>query len=102
MAKDPHLKAVRRILRYVQSTIDYGLLYNKGEDHKLVGYYDIDFAGDHDTRRLTIGYVFRIGYGVDSWCSKRQPTMSLSTTEADYKAAAMAASKECMVGIVDE
>ena len=44
--KKPHLEAVRRILRYVKSTIDYGLLYKKGEDGKLVGYCDADFAGD--------------------------------------------------------
>ncbi|KAM1907090.1 hypothetical protein ACFX14_026784 [Malus domestica] len=42
--KKPHLEAVRRILRYVKSTIDYGLLYKKGEDCKLVGYCDADFA----------------------------------------------------------
>ena len=45
--KKPHLEAVRRILRYVKSTIDYGLLYKKGEDCKLVGYCDADYAGDH-------------------------------------------------------
>ncbi|KAE8689992.1 tir-nbs resistance protein [Hibiscus syriacus] len=46
---------VRRILRYVKNTIDYGLLYKKGEDCKLVGYCDADYAGDHDTRRSTTG-----------------------------------------------
>ncbi|XP_031273413.1 uncharacterized protein LOC116131894 [Pistacia vera] len=51
--KKPHLEAVRRILRYVKSTIDYDLLYKKGEDCKLVGYCDADYAGDHDTRRST-------------------------------------------------
>ncbi|KAE8686769.1 Detected protein of unknown function [Hibiscus syriacus] len=89
--KKPHLEAVRRILRYVKSTIDYGLLYKKGEDCKLVGYCDADYAGDHDTRRSTIGYVFKLGSGTISWCSKRQPTVSLSTTKAEYRAAAMAA-----------
>ncbi|KAE8734204.1 PLAC8 family protein [Hibiscus syriacus] len=44
--KKPHLEAVRRILRYVKSTIYYGLLYKKGEDCKLVGYCDADYAGD--------------------------------------------------------
>ncbi|KAM2056264.1 hypothetical protein ACFX16_029094 [Malus domestica] len=59
--KKPHLEAVRRILRYVKSTIDYGFLYKKGEDCKLVGYCDADYAGDHNTRRSTIGYVFKLG-----------------------------------------
>ncbi|KAE8679378.1 hypothetical protein F3Y22_tig00111402pilonHSYRG01323 [Hibiscus syriacus] len=62
-----------------------------GEDCKLVGYCDADYAGDHDTRRSTTGYVFKLGSGTISWCSKRQPTVSLSTTEAEYRAAAMAA-----------
>ncbi|KAL5537363.1 hypothetical protein UlMin_046142 [Ulmus minor] len=89
--KKPHLEAVRRILRYVKSTIDYGLLYKKGEDYKLVGYCDADYAGDHDTRRSTTGYVFKFGSGTISWCSKRQPMVSLSTTKAEYRAVAMTA-----------
>ncbi|KAF7823791.1 Retrovirus-related Pol polyprotein from transposon TNT 1-94 [Senna tora] len=89
--KKHHLEAVRRILRYVKSTIDYGLLYKKGGDCKLVGYCDADYVGDHDTRRSTTGYVFKLGDGAISWCSKRQPTVSLSTTEAEYRAATVAA-----------
>ncbi|KAM6546425.1 hypothetical protein CsatB_027161 [Cannabis sativa] len=89
--KKPHLEVVRRILRYVKDTINYGLCYKKGDEVKIVGYCDVDYAGDHDTRRSTTGYVFKIGSRVVSWCSKRQPTVSLSTTEAEYRAAAMAA-----------
>ncbi|XP_019056135.1 PREDICTED: uncharacterized protein LOC109115933 [Nelumbo nucifera] len=74
--KKPHLEAVRRILRYVKSTPSYGVLYEKGGNCKIAGYCDADYAGDHDTRRSTTG--------------KRQPTVSLSTTEAEYRATAMA------------
>jgi hypothetical protein len=89
--KKPHLEVVQRILRYVKDTINYGLFYKKGDEVKIIGYCDADYAGDHDTRRSTTGYIFKIGSGVVSWCSKRQPTVSLSTTEAEYRAAAMAA-----------
>ncbi|XP_042448038.1 secreted RxLR effector protein 161-like [Zingiber officinale] len=89
--KKSHLKAARRILRYAKSTIDYGLLYKRNEGCKLVGYCDADYAGDCDTRRSTTGYVFKLGSGTLSCCSKRQPTVSLPTTEAECRAAAMAA-----------
>lgn len=93
--KKPHLEAVRRILRYVKGTLDYGLFYTKGGKCELVGHCDADYAGDHDTRRSTTGYVFGLGSAAISWCSKRQPTVSLSSTEAEYRAAAMAA-QECV------
>ncbi|KAL0391029.1 UNVERIFIED_CONTAM: Retrovirus-related Pol polyprotein from transposon RE1 [Sesamum calycinum] len=89
--KKSHLEAVRRILRYVKSTLGYGIMFKKGEDYRLVGYCDANYAGDHDTRRSTTGYLFMLGFGAVSWCSKRQPMVSLSMTEAEYWAAAMAA-----------
>jgi len=69
--KKPHLKAVRRILRYVKSTLNHGIMYKRGGECKLVGYCDSDYVGDHDTRRSTTGYVFMLDSGVVSWCSKR-------------------------------
>lgn len=92
--KKPHLEAARRILRYVKNTMDYGLFYKKENVYEVKGYCDADYAGDCDTRRSTTGYVFSIGSGAVSWCSKRQPTVSLSSTEAEYRAAAIAA-QEC-------
>ncbi|XP_048491166.1 uncharacterized mitochondrial protein AtMg00810-like [Beta vulgaris subsp. vulgaris] len=90
-----HLEAVRRILRYVKGTIDYGILYRNDKEFEVVGYCDADYAGDLDTRRSTTGYVFNLGSAAVSWCSKRQPTVSLSSTEAEYRAAAMA-TQECV------
>ncbi|KAH0666297.1 hypothetical protein KY285_027503 [Solanum tuberosum] len=75
---------------YEKYNIDYGLLYKKGEECKLVGYCDSDYAGDHDTRRSTTSYVFKLGAGAISCGNKRQPTVSLSTTEAEYRAVAVA------------
>ncbi|GJW15536.1 indole-3-acetic acid-amido synthetase GH3.17, partial [Tanacetum coccineum] len=100
--KKSHLEAVRRILRYVKSTLDYGIMFRKGEDCRLVSYCDADYAGDHDTRRSTSGYVCLLGSGAISWCSKRQPTVSLSTTEAEYRAAAMTAQEITWIMLLKE
>ena len=89
--RKPHLEAVHCILGYVKGMNDYGLLYKKGETCKLAGYCDADYAGDHDARRLTTGYMFSVGIAVVSWSSKRQPTVSLSTIEAEYRVVAAAA-----------
>jgi hypothetical protein len=80
-----HWEAVKRIFRYLNGTKDYGLLYSKGE-MKLKGYSDSDYAGDLDTRRSTTGYAFQLGGNTITWNSKRQQTVALSTTEAEYMA----------------
>jgi len=79
--KKPHLEAAKKILKYVTSS--------------LVGFTDADFGGDLDDRRSTLGYVFLSGGTSISWCSKKQNSVSLSTTEVEYKTAALAA-QECI------
>jgi Reverse transcriptase (RNA-dependent DNA polymerase) len=78
-----HWSAVKRIFRYVASTLDMSLVF-RGELQPLEGYTDSDWAGDQDTRRSTSGYVFNLGSAAISWSSKRQPTVALSTCEAEY------------------
>jgi hypothetical protein len=82
---DSHVSAVKRILRYLKGTLDYELVF-KGGTSPLIGYTDADWAGDKSTRRSTSGYIFNIGSGAISWSSKRQPTVALSTCEAEYVA----------------
>ena len=89
--KKPHLDAVKRILRYVKGTINFGIIYKETKDYQVMGYCDADYAVDCGTRRLTTGYFFSLGLGPISWCSKRQPTVALSSTEAEYRSATMAA-----------
>ena len=86
------LQAVKRILRYLKGTTDYGIMY-RGENSDLIAYTDSDYAGDVDDRISTYGYVFLIGSGVVSWLSKKQPIVTLSTTEAEFVAAAGCASQ---------
>ncbi|KAI4312914.1 hypothetical protein MLD38_037702 [Melastoma candidum] len=55
--KKSHLEVVRKMLGYVKGMMDHGVYYEKEGDCKVIGYYDADYAGDHDTRRKTTGYV---------------------------------------------
>ena len=85
-----HWTAVKRILRYLQGTKNFGLLYSKEGSKECVGYSDVDWAGDLDNRRSTSGYVFKISGAAVSWRSKKETCVALSTTEAEYMALANA------------
>ncbi|KAG2404035.1 Retrovirus-related Pol polyprotein from transposon TNT 1-94 Protease [Vigna angularis] len=79
-----HLQGAKRILRYIKGTLTEGIFYSNNSNVKLVGYTDSDWAGDIETRKSTSGYTFHLGTGVVSWSSKKQPTIALSTAEAEY------------------
>ena len=87
-----HYVAGKRILRYLQGTKDLGLKYGptKGSGTLIVGYADADWASDKETRRSVTAYLFVLGGGAISWGSKLQPTVALSTTEAEYMSASSA------------
>ncbi|CAJ2639360.1 unnamed protein product [Trifolium pratense] len=82
-----HLKAAKRILRYIKGTTNLGLYYSVSDDYKLVGYSDSDWGGDVDDRKSTSGFVFYIGNTTFTWMSKKQSIVTLSTCEAEYVAA---------------
>jgi hypothetical protein len=78
-----HWEAVKWILRYLRGTSTHALCFG-GSDIVLQGYVDLYMAGDKDSRRSTIGYVFTIGGTTISWISKLQKVDALSTTKAEY------------------
>jgi hypothetical protein len=81
-----HWEAALGVVRYLVGTVDYGLTFG-GSSETLVGYCDGDYAKDLDSRRSTTGYVFLMFGGVVSWSSRLQPTVAVSTVEAEYLSA---------------
>jgi len=86
-----HLVAVKRVLRYVAGTLQFGCCYRRKKEAQLVGYSDSDLAGDIDTRKSTTGVVFFLGGNVITWQSQKQRVVALSSCEAEYIAVATAA-----------
>eukprot|EP00253_Pinus_taeda_P018807 PITA_18807 len=90
-SKETHWQEAKRILRYVNGTKGFGILYSSSKSFVLTGYIDSDWAGSVDDRKSTSGYVFHMGSGAISWASKKKPVVFLSTAEAEYVAATAAA-----------
>lgn len=86
----PHWMAVKRILRYLRGTMDVKLTYGRDDTEGLHGFCDADWASDTTDRRSVTGYVFVLQGGAITWSSKKQPTVALSTTEAEYMSMASA------------
>jgi histone deacetylase 1/2 len=87
-----HWAAVKRILRYVQGTLSYGVLLRRptSSPDLLSAFSDADWAGNPDDRRSTGGYAIFYGGNLVSWSARKQATVSRSSTESEYKALANA------------
>lgn len=79
-----HWEAVKRIMRYLKGTMDAKLTYSRSSESFIFAYCDADWAADVDERRSCTGYAFIKQGGAISWNSKRQPTIALSSAEAEY------------------
>ncbi|GKB85189.1 ribonuclease H-like domain-containing protein [Tanacetum coccineum] len=77
--REPHFSALKRILRYVRGTLDYGLQLFSPSTTSLVAYSDADLAGCPTTRRSTFGNCVFLDNNLLSWSSKRKLTLSRSS-----------------------
>ncbi|GKA85304.1 putative RNA-directed DNA polymerase [Tanacetum coccineum] len=99
-----HWSSVKRILRYLHGTVEHGMLIRRSSgstlqaftnvqwkgnpDTSLEAFSDADWARDSDDRRSTGGFAIYLGSNLISWTTRKQRTVSRSSTEAEYKALA--------------
>jgi histone deacetylase 1/2 len=88
-----HWLAVKRIIRYIKGTIKNGLHIRKSDSMVVSAFSDADWAGCPDDRRSTRGFAVFLGSNLISWSARKQPTVSRSSTEVEYKALANAAAE---------
>jgi len=82
-----HLDAIKRIFRYLQGIMEHGLWFCSSRSPSLVvAYSNADWVGCRDSYRSTTRYAIFLGPNLIAWCSKKQPTISESSTEAEYRA----------------
>ncbi|KAK2580008.1 hypothetical protein KPH14_010773 [Odynerus spinipes] len=89
-----HWNAAKRILRYLKGTINYGLTFTANKE-PIIGYVDADWGGCTKDRRSYTGFTFKLSGAPISWESRKQRTVALSSTEAEYMGISEA-SKEAM------
>ena len=86
--KESHLTTVKRIIRYINGTSDYGIQYSRDSNECQARYSDANRAGCIEDRKSTSGGCFYLGNNLVSWMSKKQNSVSLSTAKAEYIAMA--------------
>ncbi|XP_050886943.1 secreted RxLR effector protein 161-like [Lathyrus oleraceus] len=82
--KFSHLTQVTIIIKYINGTNDYGILYSHNTNNILVGYCDAGWAGNAEDRKRTFGGQFFLGNDLISWFNKKKNCMSLCTAKAEY------------------
>jgi histone deacetylase 1/2 len=88
MPTTAHWSAVKRILRYVKGAMDVGLYIRKSNSRLVSAFSDADWVGSVDDRRSTGGFAVYFGPNLISWSARKQPTVSQSSTQAEYKSLA--------------
>eukprot|EP00253_Pinus_taeda_P013516 PITA_13516 len=99
-------KVAKHVRRYLRGTSQYGFWYRRIEGVKLQGFTDADWAGSPSDRKSTLGVIFNLASAAVSWYSRKQRSVALSSTEAEYMAASQAACEaiwmwKILVGLFD-
>jgi hypothetical protein len=91
-----HLAAAKRVLRYIHGTFHHGIEFTPGP-LTFSAYTDGDWAGDPDDCRSTSGFLVYLGHNAITWSAKKQPIVSRSSIESEYRALAIASAEICWI-----
>lgn len=83
-----HWTVAKCVLHYMKHTLDFSLFYKPGS-FSIDAYCDSNWAGDPDDRRSTSGYVVYVGPNLISWLAEKQPVVSKSSIEVEYRCLAL-------------
>lgn len=84
--REDHWEAALRVVRYLKGTLRQGILLSSDCDLQVRGWCDSDWEGCPLTRRSLSGWFIQLGSSPTSWRTKKQHRVSLSSTEAEYRA----------------
>ena len=82
--KEVHLDVAKSIMDYLKRTLNYVILFVKNQERWFLTYIDSGYGRDLDTRRSTLGMLYKIGDALKVWNNKLQPIIFLSTTKVKY------------------
>jgi len=81
---ETHMRAAKRVIRYIKGTWNFGVKFLKHKEFKLTDFSNSDWGGSIDDMKSTSGYCFNLGSRMFSWSSKKQETIAQSTTEEEF------------------
>nr|GEV66862.1 ribonuclease H-like domain, reverse transcriptase, RNA-dependent DNA polymerase [Tanacetum cinerariifolium] len=91
--KEQHMKVIKKILRYVKGTKDYGITYKHNGGNKIHGYSDSSYGVNTQEGKGTTGIIFYYGESPISWSTQKQAAVALSSCESEFIAATAAATQ---------
>jgi hypothetical protein len=81
---EDHINKSLHIVRYVNTNLNSKIGYDGKQEEGFIAYADADWASDHISQKSVTGYIIKLAGGAVSWVSRKQKTVALSSTEAEY------------------